>query len=90
MIVFGMLERQNKIFTTIVENGSAQILMEEIKEHAEKVSVFYTDTSRSYKSLSQCGHHITVEHSREFGFQRRHINGLIPISRDGPMRKNGF
>ena len=89
MIVFGMLERQNKIFTTIVDNGSAQTLMDEIKEHAEKGSVFYTDTFCSYKSLRQFGHHITVDHSKEFGSKRRHINGLVPISRDGPMLKNG-
>ncbi len=76
MIVFGMLERQNKIFTTIVDNVSAQTLMDEIKEHAEKGSVFYTDTFRSYKSLKQFGHHITVDHSLEFGSNRRHINGL--------------
>jgi len=76
MIVFGMLERQNKIFTTIIDNVSAQTLMDEIKEHAEKGSVFYTDTFRSYKSLRQFGHHITVDHSKEFGSKRRHINGL--------------
>ena len=76
MIVFGMLERQNKIFTTVVDNVSAQTLMNEIKEHAEKGSVFYTDTFRSYKSLKQFGHHITVDHSKEFGSKRRHINGL--------------
>jgi len=76
MIVFGMLERQNKIFTTIVDNVSAQTPMDEIKEHAEKGSVFYMDTFRSYKSLKQFGYHITVDHSKEFGSQRRHINGL--------------
>jgi len=90
MIVFGMLERQNKIFTTIVDNVSAQTLMDEIKEHAGKGSVFYTDTFRSYKSLKQFGHHITVDHSKEFGSQRRRVTGLASISRDGPMRKNGF
>jgi len=46
MIVFGMLERQ-KFLTTVVGNVSAQTIMGEIKEHAEKGSVFYTDTFRS-------------------------------------------
>jgi transposase len=76
MIVFGMLERQDRIFTTIVDNVSAQALMDEIIEHAEKGSVFYTDTFRSYKSLKKYGHHITVDHGKEFGSKRRHINGL--------------
>ncbi|MCK4688919.1 MAG: IS1595 family transposase [Candidatus Marinimicrobia bacterium] len=87
MIVFGMLEKQNKIFTTVVDNVSAQTLMNEIKEHAEKGSVFYTDTFRSYKSLKQFGHHITVDHSKEFGSKRRHINGLVPIYRDWSYAK---
>ena len=46
MIVFEMLERQNKIFTTVVDKVSAQTLINEIKEHTEKGSIFYTDTFR--------------------------------------------
>ncbi|RMG23859.1 MAG: IS1595 family transposase [Methanobacteriota archaeon] len=49
--VFGMLERQGRIFTVMVDNVSAETLMNEIKQHAEKGSVFYTDKFKSYKSL---------------------------------------
>jgi len=60
--VFGMLERKGKIYTTLVDNVSAETIMGEIKRHAEKGSVFYTDKFRSYKSLTFFGKHITVDH----------------------------
>src|SRR3989344_7747955 len=42
-IVFGILERKGKIYTKIVENVSAETLMNEIKDKTKKGSVFYTD-----------------------------------------------
>ena len=74
--VFGMLERQGRIFTAIVDNVSAETLMNEIIQHAEKGSVFYTDKFKSYKSLKFYGKHLTVDHGKEFAKGRRHINGL--------------
>ena len=74
--VFGMLERKGKIYTTLVDNVSAETLMNEIKKHAEKGSVFYTDKFKSYKSLTFYGKHITVNHGLYFANGRRHINGL--------------
>ncbi len=74
--VFGMLERQGRIFTAIVDNVTAETLMNEIIDHAEKGSVFYTDKFKSYKSLKFYGKHITVDHGKEFGKGRKHINGL--------------
>jgi len=76
MKVFGMLERQGKIFTTVVDDVSAQTLLEAIKKHAEKGSVFYTDKFKSYKSLKFYGKHLMVDHGKEFGKARRNINGL--------------
>ena len=74
--VFGMLERQGRIFTAIVDNVSAESLMKEIKQHAEKGSVFYTDKFRSYNSLKFYGKHIAIDHGKEFGKRKRHFNGL--------------
>ena len=53
--VFGMLERQGRIFTAIVDNVTAEILMSEIINHAKKGSVFYPDKFKSYKSLKFYG-----------------------------------
>jgi transposase len=74
--VFGMLERQGQIFTTVVDNVKAETLMNEIRQHAEKGSVFYTDRFRSYKSLKMYGKHTTINHGERFVHGRRHINGL--------------
>ena len=74
--VFGMLERQGKIFTTVVDDVTAETLMSEIRDNSEKGSVFYTDKFRSYKSLKFFGKHLTVDHNKDFIKGRRHINGL--------------
>ena len=74
--VFGMLERQGKIFTTIVDYVTAETLMNEIKSNSEKGSVFYTDKFRSYKSLKFYGKHLTIDHNKYFKNGHRHINGL--------------
>ena len=76
VIVFGMLERQGRIFTTIIHNVKAKTLMNNIKKHSQKGSVFYTDTFKSYKSLTFYGKHIEVDHEHTFVKGRRHINGL--------------
>ncbi|MCK4447678.1 MAG: transposase [Candidatus Marinimicrobia bacterium] len=36
------------------------------------------------------GNHITVDHGREYGSKRRHINGLVPINRDWSFAKERF
>ena len=67
MKVFGMLEeRQGRIFTTVVDDVSAETLMAEIQQHSEKGSVFYPDRFKSYKSLKFCGKHLMVNHGVEF------------------------
>ncbi|NUQ82490.1 MAG: IS1595 family transposase [Bacteroidetes bacterium] len=75
-IVFGLLERKGKVFTTVVENVEAQTLLNEIIAHTEKGSVFFTDKFRSYKSLKFYGKHHKIDHSREYAKKRIHINGL--------------
>ena len=74
--VFGMLERYKRIYTTIINDVSAETLMNEIKNNALKGSVFYTDTFRSYKSLKFYGKHIEVDHGKVLAVGKRHINGL--------------
>ncbi len=74
--VFGMLERQGQIYTTIVNDVTAETLMDKIKKHSLKGSVFYTDQFRSYKSLKFYGKHIKVDHGKTFVKGKRHINGL--------------
>lgn len=75
-IVFGILERNGKVYTRVVPNVSAETLMGEIKEKTKKGSVFYTDCFKSYKSLKQYGKHRKVNHQKTFGRSHNHINGI--------------
>jgi transposase len=76
-IVFGILERKNKVYTKIVENVSAETLMNEIKNKTLKGSVFYTDGWKSYNSLHQFGKHNIIKHHKdEFAKAKNHINGI--------------
>ena len=76
-IVFGILERNGSVYTKIVENVSAETLMEEIKNKTKKGSVFYTDGWRSYADLKQFGKHNIIKHNEDqFADGHNHINGL--------------
>ena len=76
-IVFGILERNGKIYTKIVENVSKETLMKEIENKTKKGSVFYTDGWKSYASLEQYGKHNIIRHDKdEFAKEKNHINGI--------------
>jgi transposase len=76
-IVFGILERKGKIYTKIVENVSAETLMNEIKNKTDKGSVFYTDGWKSYASLEQYGKHNIIDHDKKLvEDNHNHINGI--------------
>jgi transposase len=76
-IVFGILERKGHVYTKIVENVSAETLMNEIKNKTLKGSVFYTDGWKSYNSLEQYGKHNVIKHDKDkFADGHNHINGI--------------
>jgi len=77
-IVFGLLERDGKVYTRVVEHVSKEELMAIIKKKARKGSVYYTDTFRSYSSLKRLGKHHTVSHEKNLVDKRtkNHINGI--------------
>lgn len=76
-VVFGLLERDGRVYTRVVDNLTAPNLMEIIKKKTRKGSVYFTDQFRSYNSLHQFGKHLTVNHSKTFSTKRHnHINGI--------------
>lgn len=77
-IVFGLLERNGRVYTRVVEQVSALELMEIIRKKTRKGSVYYTDTFTSYNSLKRLGKHYTVNHSKHLVDRRtkNHINGI--------------
>ena len=77
-IVFGLLERDGRVYTRVVEQVSKEDLMEIIRKKTRKGSVYYTDTFKSYNSLKRLGKHHTVNHSKQMVDKRtkNHINGI--------------
>jgi transposase len=76
-IVFGLLERDGRVYTKVVEQITADELMTHIRNHTRKGSVYYTDTFRSYNSLKRWGKHHRLNHSKSFAYRgKNHINGI--------------
>src|SRR3989338_8257502 len=77
-IVFGLLERDGKVYTRVVEHVSKEELMAVIRKKTRKGSVYYTDKFRSYNSLKRLGKHHTVSHEKNLVDKRtkNHINGI--------------
>src|SRR3989338_8772143 len=77
-IVFGLLERDGRVYTRVVEGVSAEELMAIIRKKIRKGSVYYTDKFRSYNSLKRLGKHHTVSHNKTMVDKRtkNHINGI--------------
>jgi transposase len=77
-IVFGLLERDGRVYTRVVEGVSADDLMTVIRKKTRKGSVYYSDTFKSYNSLKRLGKHHTVNHSKSMVDKRtkNHINGI--------------
>jgi transposase len=77
-VVFGLLERDGRVYTKVVENVSAETLMTHIRANTRKGSVYYTDAFNGYQSLKRYGKHHTVNHTKRFVDRRtkNHINGI--------------
>lgn len=77
-VVFGLLERDGRVYTKVVEHVSADTLMAHIQTTTRKGSVYYTDAFRGYQSLRRYGKHHTVNHSKSLVDRRtkNHINGI--------------
>lgn len=77
-IVFGLLERDGRIYTQVVEQVTAEELMHHIRTKTRKGSVYYTDAFRGYQSLKRYGKHHTVNHNKSFVDKKtkNHINGI--------------
>ncbi|SUT85425.1 Transposase and inactivated derivatives [Actinobacillus ureae] len=75
--VFGLLKRQGKVFTVVVENTKTETLLPVIKRKVKPDSWVYTDTYRSYDALDVSEfHHERINHSEIFAERENHINGI--------------
>ncbi len=76
--VFGLLKRNGKVYTWIVEDVSRKTLRQIIKTKVVPESVIYTDSFRSYDGLVLDGFkHYRINHQKCFAMSKRnHINGI--------------
>jgi transposase len=76
--VFGLLKRNGKVYTRIVEDVSRKTLRQIIRTKVVPESVIYTDSFRSYDGLVLDGfRHFRINHQKAFAVSKRnHINGI--------------
>jgi transposase len=78
MVVFGILQRGDKVYTQVVYDTKRTTLMPIIISKIKPDSVVYTDCYRSYNTLDTSGFiHHRINHSTHFAEQKHnHINGI--------------
>jgi transposase len=77
MIVFGILERDNRVSVSILKDVSAETLVGETVKKVRRGSIVYTDRWRGYSSLMFCGYkHLSVDHEYKFKSGKVYINGI--------------
>lgn len=75
--VFGMLERNGKVFVEVVPDVSSNTLRQIIKEQVDKDARVYTDKFRSYNCLIINGYdHIKIDKEKKFANGKSHINSI--------------
>jgi len=76
--VFGLLKRNGKVYTRIVEDVSRKTLRRIIKTKVVPDSVIYTDSFRPYDGLVLDGfRHFRINHQQCFATSKgQHINGI--------------
>ena len=76
-LVFGIYKRNGHVMTFPVPDRKYATLMELIKKHTKKGSLYYTDDYTAYASLQMRGKHKVVSHGMdEYVRDDAHINGI--------------
>ena len=77
VVVFGILKRQGKVYTLVVENVRTETLLPVITKKIKPDSVVYTDCLGSYDVLDVSEfRHVRINHSGRFAGHKNHINGI--------------
>ena len=77
VVVFGILKRNGRVYTVVVDNAKSETLLPVIKKKIMPDSIVYTDSLSSYDKLDVSGFiHYRINHSKEFADRRNHINGI--------------
>ena len=77
VVVFGILKRNGRVYTVVVDNTKSDSLMPVIKQKIMPDSIVYTDSLSSYDKPGVSGFiHYRINHPKEFADRRNHINGI--------------
>ena len=77
VVVFGILKRNGRVYTVVVDNAKSDTLMPVIRQKIMPDSIVYTDSLSSYGKLDVSGFiHYRINHSKEFADRQNHINGI--------------
>jgi transposase len=75
--VFGILEREGRVFVEVVPNTRAETVLALTIKKVRRGSIVYTDRYKVYDALMFCGYrHLRVDHGKYFSRGRVYINGL--------------
>ena len=75
--VFGLLKRNGKVYTRIIEDAKTETLMPIMQRKIVPDSVVYTDSFKSYNALDISEFkHYRINHSKLFADKHNHINGI--------------
>ena len=77
VVAFGILKRNGRVYTVVVDNAKSDTLMPVIKQKIMPDSIVYTDSLSSYDKPDVSGFiHYRINHSKEFTDRQNHINGI--------------
>ena len=98
--VIGILKRDGKVFTQVIENCTAKQIWPVIKENISFTATVYTDGFRVYDHVlvGFHDHRKVLHHTNEFARGRNHINGIesfwayakLSLAKRKGIRKNHF
>jgi len=75
-IIFGLYQRNGKVFTFPISSRSKETLMPIIQQHTKPGSLYYTDDWHAYSSLSIRGNHVVITKEKGRPKGRDHLNGI--------------
>jgi transposase len=75
-IIFGLYQRNGKVFTFPISSRSKNTLLPIIEKHIKPGGLYYTDDWHAYSSLSIRGNHVVIKKSEGQPKGRNNINGI--------------
>ncbi|MBC7334491.1 MAG: IS1595 family transposase, partial [Actinobacteria bacterium] len=75
-MIFGIYQRNGKVFTFPISSRSKEALLAIIYKHTKPGSLYYTDDWHAYSSLSIRGNHVIITKEKGKPKGRNHLNGI--------------